>query len=405
MITPDPRVLFLFRDERGCLLVLRVITEDNASSISIEFEQEYKNKSISADNLFNQKFWSRCLPLDIVKKLYDVLAKEDICLDSIQLEFLNTYENQLFEKNDRSRFFRKKKENFPSVYLWGEVGRGKTLLLKNLSKLLTSNYLNIHFNEFMINVHEFLQENQGIKDPLRVFTKKVLRKVDVLFLDEFQIEDIGDAMIIGKVLTELNQTNTTIFLSSNYQVHDLYKSGLQREKFISSMKFIERDFLYFHLQGDIDYRSDKVHTFLSLEKKDINDSSMREFLINQFDKNANFLDKLILSNRKFSCKGFGKRFAWLDFQIFFHEPNIAKDYLELCKKHEWIFIDNFKKINDSELPLVRRFITFLDTTYSTGAKLCILDTRDSISMLYKGEALEHLWSRAKSRLQEALFIE
>jgi len=339
----------------------------------------------------------------MIKKLYDVLAEEGINLDSYQQEFLNTYSE--FKDKKKSTFnFLSKNQIIQSVYLWGNVGRGKTLLLKALSKDLSNNVLTVHFSEFMLKVHAFLKSNQGKKDPLALFCKEVLQKVDILLLDEFQIEDIGDAMIIGKVLNELRNHNTAVFLSSNYPFQELYKNGLQREKFIRSIKFIESDFFYFNLKGSQDYRAKNIDNFLNLRREEINDKTIQEFLKINFDKYACFSGSLILSKREFSAKGYGGQFVWLDFQIFFSQANMAKDYLELCEKYNWVFINNFKKLTDLDINIVRRFISFLDVTYAKGSKVCILEKQDLISNLYEGETLLHLWQRAQSRLHEALFI-
>ena len=337
------------------------------------------------------------------KKLYDVLAEEGIHLDSYQQEFLKAY--SAFQDKRQSKLkFLSKNQVIKSVYVWGKVGRGKTLLLKALSKELSNNVLITHFSEFMLQVHSFLKSHQGKKDPLTLFCKEVLQKVDILLLDEFQIEDIGDAMIIGKVFNELKKHNTAIFLSSNYPVQELYKNGLQRDKFIKSISFIENEFLYFNLEGSEDYRSKNIDNFLNLSQEKINDRAIKKFLKSNFDRNAYFGDPLILSKREFSAKGYGEQFVWLDFQVFFSEANMAKDYLELCETYNWVFINNFRKLSDLDINIVRRFISFLDVTYAKGSRICALEKQHFISNLYEGETLEHLWDRAQSRLQEALFI-
>ena len=385
------------------MLVLIVITEDNALSISIEFEQENKKKINTPKRFFLETLRKGKLSINMIKKLYDVLAEEGIHLDSYQQEFLKAYKE--FQDKKQSKFtLLCKNQIIQSVYLWGKVGRGKTLLLKALSQELSKNVLTTHFSEFMLQVHAFLKSHQGRKDPLTLFCKDVLQKVDLLLLDEFQIEDIGDAMIIGKVLNELRNHNTAIFLSSNYPVKELYKNGLQREKFIRSIKFIENEFFYFNLEGSEDYRALNIDNLLNLSQEEIHDQAIKKFLKSNFDRNAFFSGPLILSKRKFSAKGYGEQFVWLDFQVFFSESNMAKDYLELCETYSWVFINNFRKLSDLDINIVRRFISFLDVTYAKGSKVCALDKQDFIYNLYEGEILQHLWHRAQSRLQEALFV-
>ena len=181
------------------MLVLTDITEDNAFSISIEFEQEHKKKTNTPKRPLVENLLKVKLSKDMIKKLYDVLAEEGIHLDGYQQEFLKAYSESQDKRQSKFKFL-SKNQIIQSVYLWGNDGRGKTRLLKALSKELSNNVLTTHFSEFILQVHSFLKSHQGQKDPLSLFCKEVLQKVDILLLDEFQIEDIGDAMIIGCLL-------------------------------------------------------------------------------------------------------------------------------------------------------------------------------------------------------------
>ena len=150
-------------------------------------------------------------------------------------------------------FFLKNKNM--GLYVWGDVGRGKTLLVNSyLSQLKSDDHMSFHFIDFMNFVHEELNTHSGKKNPLHIVCKSLTYGKKIIFIDEFQVEDVADAMILSDVIPSLIKKRSKIFFTSNFPIKGLYPNGLQRDKFINSMSVLRDKLNYFQLKGDLDYR-------------------------------------------------------------------------------------------------------------------------------------------------------
>jgi len=110
----------------------------------------------------------------------------------------------------------------------------------------------------MQNIHNELSVMSGKSDPLDLIAKSLSKKYKIIFIDEFQVEDVADAMIIGNLLNQLIQLDVVLYITSNAHPDDLYKDGLQRQKFIDAMKAMQKQFNIYKLDGMIDYRSRNI---------------------------------------------------------------------------------------------------------------------------------------------------
>ena len=173
----------------------------------------------------------------MLQNIIDDLKNQGIELDLAQSNLLSELINTTPRNNSFINRIRKNKSFIRSFYVWGDVGRGKTLILKSFIKNLNFRIVDYHYIDFMNSIHNQLSEFSGIKNPLDSIAKSFSKEYDILFIDEFQVEDIADAMIIGNLLNQLIDRNIFIYLTSNAHPNDLYQDGLQRDKFQDSMKF------------------------------------------------------------------------------------------------------------------------------------------------------------------------
>ncbi|EDV18758.1 hypothetical protein TRIADDRAFT_34674, partial [Trichoplax adhaerens] len=152
-------------------------------------------------------------------KLIDLLTQF-----SLQIEKPKTLIDKLFSKNSSLK---------KGVYLWGKVGRGKTLVLNLFfENLQVKNKLKQHFHEFILDCHEKinnLNQQKNIDNKVSEIAKEISKKFCILYLDEFQVNNIVDAMLLSRLFTELINNGTFIFLTSNSCPQDIYKNGLKRE--------------------------------------------------------------------------------------------------------------------------------------------------------------------------------
>ena len=320
------------------------------------------------------------------------LASQEVTPDQAQQLFLEAF-IEFDSKYMQTSFFRKN-SNPGSIYLWGPVGRGKTLLLKALDASYFKNSGQFHFLEFMQLIHNSLFEVSKNKNPLDLVVKKIAKNYDILFIDEFQIEDIADAMIIGSVIESLVSSGIRIMLSSNAQPNNLYKDGLQRNKFLPAIEFIQSNFMIFNLEGPEDYRLRDIALISSYEP------DVKEFLGKTFSEEWAESQQFIVNDRSFPCEGRSSKFLWLSFQEFFSEPCGSKDFIDIAKNYEWVFVSNFHACDDQHLDIIRRFISFIDITYQERQKMKLFYADGFLTYFYQGTQLKLLWERSESRLHE-----
>ena len=320
------------------------------------------------------------------------LASQGIKPDKSQHLFLEAFLDA-DSKYRPPKLFRKH-SNSGSIYLWGPVGRGKTLLLKAIDDCYFSDSGTFHFIEFMQFIHSSLADLDKTKDPLLLVARELSKKYRVIFIDEFQIEDISDAMIIGVIVKSLIDNGVRIMLSSNASPDGLYKEGLQRNKFLPTIKLIESQFKIFNLQGAEDYRLREIALFNSI------DDDVETFLHKTFEEDWSQSDNFSVNDREFSCKGRSKSFLWLSFQDFFSEPCGSKDFIQISKTYDWIFISQFHACDDQYIDKIRRFISFIDITYQERQKMKLFTEASMLQNLYTGIQLKFLWERSASRLHE-----
>ena len=325
-------------------------------------------------------------------------SEDGIHLNDEQDNFLKVFEKNLPRKTFFINFFNKKPKK--GCYLYGDVGRGKTMILNSIFKEIKHTKCSFHFIEFMKFIHTELELLKNNKDPLEKISKRIASKYKLLFIDEFQVEDVSDAMIIGKLLNLLSKMNVFIMLTSNAKIENLYKNGLQRDKFIRQIKQLEEDFVVYEFIGDNDYRLKNIDLNSSKNGKDLNQDQIFDFIKKNFNFIGDLKKELRIKDRTFSCKGNTKDFIWLSYKDFFRQNLAISDFLLMCKDYEWFFIDDFEQNDDYGKDIIRRFIGFIDIAYIEKVKIKFFINNDDIRSLYTGEELSFLWGRTLSRLEE-----
>ena len=325
-------------------------------------------------------------------------SEDGIHLNDEQDNFLRIIEKNLPRKTFFINFFRKKLKK--GCYVYGDVGRGKTMMLNAIFKEIKLTKCSYHFIEFMKYIHIELEMVKNTKDPLEKIAQKIASKHRVLFIDEFQVEDVSDAMIVGKLLNLLSEMNVFIMLTSNAKIENLYKNGLQRDKFIRQISQLEESFVVYEFIGDKDYRLKNINLNSSKNGKYFNQDQIFEFIKKNFNFIGDLKEELEINNRTFICKGNTKDFIWLSYKDFFRQNLAISDFLALCENYDWFFIDDFEQNDDYGRDIIRRFIGFIDIAYIEKVKIKFFLNNDDIRSLYNGEELSFLWDRTISRIEE-----
>ncbi len=318
------------------------------------------------------------------------------------IEKLGKFYNQNFNKSFLKKIF-KKKNNKLGFYLVGDVGVGKTMILNFFYETLKEKKLRQHFNEFMIKFHDFIHENKknGKDNGLEKFVKNLSNKTKIIYFDEFQVTNIVDAMILGKLFERIFEDNIKVIFSSNTNIKNLYKNGLQRDQFIPFIKILENYCSEIELKIDEDYRTSKNITldrFLYPLDKSSN------FKFNKFfrkvTKNKKKVTKVIeVKGRKLFIENFYDRVVRFTFDELFNRNLGSEDYIEIAKQSDLIFIENLPNFNENNSNQQQRFITFIDIIYEKKIPLVIKSEVD-INSLSSANSLKEPFKRTVSRLYE-----
>ena len=174
------------------------------------------------------------------------------------VDYLKDYYKENFKKNFLEKIFKKKNCKL-GFYLVGDVGVGKTMILDFFFNELKEKKIRLHFNEFMINFHDFVFKNKDKHDENKIeyFVQDLSKKTKLIYFDEFQVTNIVDAMILGKLFKRIFEKKINVIFSSNIKIKELYKDGLQRDQFMPFIKILENNSYEKELSIEGDYRKNK----------------------------------------------------------------------------------------------------------------------------------------------------
>ena len=337
--------------------------------------------------------------MSATQNIIDALKNQGANPDLAQLTLIQKLVDlKIYKRFSLSTLFSKQSDC--GIYIWGDVGRGKTLIANEFIKQVQDNSIkSFHYIDFMNFIHSELNKNSGSKNPLSKVSKTLTKKISLIFIDEFQVEDVADAMIIGDLLIKIIDSGTKLILTSNAHPDSLYEDGLQRQKFMSSIKFLKDRVNIHELNGDKDYRTRNIIQ-LSNKNNTYSEEDITVFIANNFGTDHSKSGEIEINNRRFACKLALNNILWIEFSSFFKEPTGSSDYKYIANKFDWIFISNFKYCDDDSIDLTRRFISFIDIAYIQQTKVKFFFNDLDFNDLYQGTKIEILWQRCCSRLSE-----
>ena len=320
-------------------------------------------------------------------------------LDRIHAQLLATQADSLLEKF-AARF--RDPVAVPGLYIWGPVGRGKTfltdLLFEQLADVPKRRW---HFHRFMGEVHARLRALPDTADTLAVVAKDLAADLRVLVLDEFFVGDIGDAMILGRLLDQLIARGVTLVTTSNIPPSELYRDGLQRASFLPCIALIETHCRVLKLDSPLDYRLRQL-TRAATYLLPLGAAS-EQTLTAHFERLAAHSPRetapLQLNDRQITVKAQADGIAWFEFAELCEGPRAAADYIEIARDFHTVLISNVPRLDRNSEDAARRFVHLVDEFYDRHVNLLLSAAADPLS-LYQGRRLEREFERTSSRLIE-----
>ena len=319
------------------------------------------------------------------------------------------YDELLAQRNKRQRRgFLGRLRNIPKapqgLYFWGGVGRGKTYLMDTFFDALPFEHkLRLHFHRFMHRIHAELKLLKGRSDPLPLIAEKLSREAQVLCFDEFFVQDITDAMLLGTLMQELFKRGVVLVATSNIVPDELYRNGLQRARFLPAIDLIKQNCQVINVDSGVDYRlrtltkAEIYHAPLDAEADANLQRYFAELAPDHSRHNSN--GTIRINNRDIAVRLECDDVVLFGFEAICGGPRSQNDYIELAQLYHAVLISDVPPLGAHNDDAARRFIALVDEFYERKVKL-ILSAALPLEQLYSDGKLNFEFRRCISRLQE-----
>jgi cell division protein ZapE len=318
--------------------------------------------------------------LSVVDIYHRALGRRGFRSDSSQLRAVERLQ-QLYEewsayKARRSTRLRRLVVRPPlprGVYLWGGVGRGKSFLMDSFYLCLPLvRKRRVHFHHFMRDVHRELEALKGREDPLGALAERIAKRYRLICFDEMHINDIADAMIVGRLLSRTIDLGVVYCMTSNYHPDQLYKDGLKRENFMPAIALLKERLDVLQVDGGIDYRQrmlEGVKTYHSPLGAETDRALTETFgRIAEVEEEFHELD---VEGRVIPYRHRAGGVVWFDFGVICGWGRSQHDYLDLSKRFHTVIVSGVPRMGLKLAEEARRFTLMVDVLYDNRVKLIV----------------------------------
>ena len=314
-----------------------------------------------------------------------------------------------------SRFFAKDKktnELIKGLYVWGSVGRGKTMLMDLFFDLSPEpQKRRSHFHEFMADIHDRVfvvrkQISAGTikdRDPIIPIAEQIASETRLLCFDEFTVTDIADAMLLGRLFTRLFEAGVVVVCTSNVVPDELYKNGLNRNYILPFIRLLNDRVEVLHLDAPTDFRLEKLSgsdTYLAPVGVD-SSQRMEKLWASMTNGIQCHLIELENKGRKIPVSRTCSGIAWFTFQQLCGSPLGASDYLRIASAFNTVFLEGVPILNYARRNEAKRFINLIDALYDNKIRLVIQAEAEPQDLYVASQGTEAFeFDRTASRLIE-----
>lgn len=288
------------------------------------------------------------------------------------------------------------------LYMWGGVGRGKTWLMDLFFQSLPfETKRRRHFHRFMYDVHAQLKELSNQEAPLEIIAESIAADTRVLCFDEFFVSDIADAMILGTLLEALFGRGVALVATSNIPPKELYKHGLQRERFLPAIKLLEEHTRVLSVDGGTDYRLRQLTqagTYIDATDAQA-DGRLAALFDDLSDSDPCEGGTVEIEGRPIPVVKESENVIWFEFEALCEGPRSQNDYIEIAREYQSVIVAHIPVLTAQRENAARRFIALVDELYDRHVNL-ILSAAARPEGLYQGDRLGFEFQRTISRLTE-----
>ncbi len=289
------------------------------------------------------------------------------------------------------------------LYLHGGVGTGKSMLMDIFfDEIRSKRKMRTHFHSFMQDTHDKINNvrRRGVSDPISIVANEISKRVSTLCFDEFQIMDITDAMLVGRLFSILIANRTFIVTTSNRPPDDLYKDGLNRQVFLPFIELLKKHLYVMKMDARKDYRREKLvgsQTYFA----PVNGINREGFdkMWKSLVRGPSKTLELKVKSRTVKLAQYSNGVGRSSFRDLCGKPLGPLDYLIICDNVKVLFIENIPILSALGMDSAKRFVTLVDSLYEKQIKIvCLAEERPE--MLYSSGSGVFEFERTISRLYE-----
>ncbi|MCK0150291.1 cell division protein ZapE [Marivita sp. S6314] len=302
----------------------------------------------------------------------------------------------------KKKLFRKAPEAPKGLYLWGGVGRGKSMLMDLFVESLTVPARRVHFHAFMQEIHAAIHaaRQRGVEDAIKPVAKAVSDSVRLLAFDEMQITDITDAMIVGRLFEQLFAAGVVVVTTSNRVPDDLYKDGLNRQIFLPFIDMLKDKMVVHELASPTDYRQDRLAgEQVYFTPNDAHAKAEIDRIWQELTQGHQESLTLFVQGRELELPRFHNSVARVKFYDLCGKMLGPADYLALAEAVRVLIIEDIPRLSRSNFNEAKRFVTLIDALYEARVRL-IASAAAQPEMLYVEGTGTFEFERTASRLRE-----
>jgi cell division protein ZapE len=291
------------------------------------------------------------------------------------------------------------------LYIYGKVGRGKSMLMDLfMEHVAVEPRRRVHFHQFMLEIHarlNKLRQSDDTDDIMRNLVRGIASETALLAFDEFHVNNIADAMILGRLFDELFRAGVAIVSTSNWAPDDLYKNGLQRDRFLPFIDLIKEKMTIHEIGGSTDYRFEQIRQLksyfspLGLETT----RALQGIFLDLTHEAAPVQIVLPIEGRTLTIARAAQGVGFFNFDELCEQPLGAADYLALASCLHTVILDGVPAFKLDNRNAAVRFMTLIDTLYEAKAKL-FMGSATPIDKFGTTEDMAYAFQRTISRLME-----
>jgi cell division protein ZapE len=344
--------------------------------------------------------------MDSLPEIYAArVADGTLHADDAQVAVLPEFErirSDLAKPIKKSWFRKVAPEPVQGLYLWGGVGRGKSMLMDLFVDSLDLPVRRVHFHAFMQEIHEAMHKAraEGVEDTVQPVAKAVADSVRVLAFDEMQITDITDAMIVGRLFEQLFEAGVVIVTTSNRIPDDLYKNGLNRQLFLPFIALIKERMRVWEMVSPTDYRQNRLagnQVYFVQAGSEARDQIRAIW----DDLTGGAAEPLVLTvkGREVTLPAYRNGIGRASFFDLCGKMLGPGDYLAIANAVKVLILEDIPTLSRNNFNEAKRFVTLIDALYEAKVRLICSAAAEPEMLYLEGEGIFE-FDRTASRLRE-----